>query len=374
MELLRRFLCYLFPSLYDCKALQNDSVPIIQTSTKAEKAKTATSQKLACDSDHSLMDQVPVNDEEMMSPNSVISVEKTQTVTTPKLTIELNHSFKAGAPGYTGEMKFRFSDSERSEKTKEILESFREKLKRGPDPLRFLEAIKEYSELGIGLSGPEAFEIPFDANMKETYVWISLMNYSTCENCSKQHGKVKSLNSWSNIGEPRCGNCATEHLCNCILFPAFKVDENIQKNIDALGDNFKKKKSIMKKAKSSLDTDDLKTFLIAVDEGFPINYYDTKEMAYLIHLAVQGGCKKIVSNLVNRDFDYRCVDGYGLSALNYAFNGNDIQLLKILIEKQVPFGKPLSSDQLSKRFRKKDENSKRQEIITFLRDEGYIKE
>jgi hypothetical protein len=135
-------------------------------------------------------------------------------------TIEKMRSFGiAQCPGYNGEMKKRFNDSPDQIKARivDALQRVREE-RIAEEPI-----INFFENNGLRIA---SIDPSHDADIKKKFVWVSVMDKLTCKKCSSNHGKIKTLEKWSEIGEPRSGACVYEKLCRCVLIPENKISDS----------------------------------------------------------------------------------------------------------------------------------------------------
>jgi hypothetical protein len=102
------------------------------------------------------------------------------------------------------------------------------------DAARAEQILATYDESGIDITafeGEELPEPPADADATDLYMWVAVEDKNTCDICAGNHGEVKTLAEWSNIGEPRSGACAGDQNCRCVLVPAGSLTDGEQTQI-----------------------------------------------------------------------------------------------------------------------------------------------
>lgn len=163
---------------------------------------------------------------------------------------EMRNFATAQVPGFVGDMAFRFARDTLSDKQRKVddaLKAVRDRRKdamekdaesaTGATKTRIEEILNAYKKQGIDITAhKEALpEPPPSAKLSDVYLWVAVIDTNTCSVCAGNHGKVKTLQEWSSIGEPRSGACVGESNCRCVLVPEISLTKSEQKEIRDMG-------------------------------------------------------------------------------------------------------------------------------------------
>ncbi len=85
-------------------------------------------------------------------------------------------------------------------------------------------------------------KIPKD--LSKVWIWITVNDRESCQDCKKRHGEIKTMNKWESLGLPGSGKTKCGDSCRCLMFrldlfksmehDCFKDDPKIMKIIDEL--------------------------------------------------------------------------------------------------------------------------------------------
>jgi len=144
-----------------------------------------------------------------------------------QLMADLRNFAAAKVPGWTGDIVSRFandtlSDFERRQAYRKRTEEEKAE-KSAPERQAALDQQKELIEkagVDVGnLTLDDKPEPPPDAPLTSEWRWVAVLDANVCGVCEGNHGRVKTLREWAEIGEPRSGTCAGAERCRCILIP-----------------------------------------------------------------------------------------------------------------------------------------------------------
>jgi hypothetical protein len=159
---------------------------------------------------------------------------------------EMRRFATARCPGFVGDMTFRFARDTLASKQaaidalNETRESRQEAMERevetsdGEEKTRREAILEAYERQGIDITafeGEELPEPPADADLTEKYMWVAIVDKNTCEVCEGNHGEVRTLEEWAEIGEPRSGACMGDQNCRCILVPESTMTDGDKQEI-----------------------------------------------------------------------------------------------------------------------------------------------
>lgn len=147
-----------------------------------------------------------------------------------RIITEMKKFAEVKIPGYVGELTQRFARDtltaeEKSKRAKDLLQEMRDK---SMPTEKTMEAIAEWERRGIDTSSwgeggmPDP---PPDAELEDSFVWVAIMDKATCDVCEGNHGEIKTLAEWSEIGLPRSGACFGRESCRCLLVPELNISE-----------------------------------------------------------------------------------------------------------------------------------------------------
>jgi len=163
---------------------------------------------------------------------------------------EMRNFATSRAPGFVGDMIFRFARDTLSDRQKRVADAYN-KVKQdridsneekitdaaGAEKTRLQQIQESYIKQGIDTTAyqNELPEPPPDADLDDEYMWVAVVDNNTCAVCAGNHGAIKSLGEWSAIGEPRSGACYGEQNCRCILVPETVLSKTEKSEIRNLG-------------------------------------------------------------------------------------------------------------------------------------------
>lgn len=173
--------------------------------------------------------------------------------------VELRSFATARVPGFVGDMTYRFArdtlaakqaaidalreqrEGRQREDSPKVLEEIRGRLEDDvataddPDEKdRAEQILAPFDKSSIDITAFEAEELPElppDEDLNALHLWVAVKDRNTCDICAGNHGQVKTLGEWSEIGEPRSGACMGDQSCRCVLVPAAALTEKDQKSI-----------------------------------------------------------------------------------------------------------------------------------------------
>lgn len=126
-------------------------------------------------------------------------------------------------PGYSGDIVRRFARdtiSERIRRAKEYVDRGIEGIKLIQTPeMDRIDAERQKKIITDAYENGELLDIPHPAEQGQQFVWISIRNRNTCDECRSRHGREETLRAWIDLGLPRSSVCFGGFLCNCELMP-----------------------------------------------------------------------------------------------------------------------------------------------------------
>jgi len=159
---------------------------------------------------------------------------------------EMRRFATARAPGVMGDMVFRFArdttalEARRAKDIAMFKQIAADQKAADATPMtdEQLAAVEKTArEQNIDASAFLADEMPVppaDDDPEALYLWVAVEDRNTCETCAGNHGEVKTMSEWTDIGEPRAGACAGGENCRCVLVPTEAMTaEQRQKIVDA---------------------------------------------------------------------------------------------------------------------------------------------
>jgi hypothetical protein len=179
--------------------------------------------------------------------DDVIKRRVTEELESGPVLSEMRRFATARAPGVMGDMVFRFARDtlareQRTEKNMQELRDIEQRQRELEDAGATADQIatveKTLDQQGIDASAwiaEDMPEPPEDAPLDEEYLWVAVKDNRTCSVCEGNHGDIKTLDAWVDIGEPRSGACLGDENCRCVLVPVSATTRRERDAITAAG-------------------------------------------------------------------------------------------------------------------------------------------
>jgi hypothetical protein len=121
-------------------------------------------------------------------------------------------------PGYSGEAVRRFGRDTVAERIKRMraADFDRIDLIETPQMIRDREAAERRIVTEAYEDG-EFLDVPEEPDQSQQFIWISIRNKNTCEECYSRHGQEATMDEWMERGLPRTSACYGGYNCNCDL-------------------------------------------------------------------------------------------------------------------------------------------------------------
>jgi hypothetical protein len=178
-----------------------------------------------------------------MSEASIIERVKAE-MQAGKLLNEMRQFAGVRAPGIIADSVFRFARDTLSDRQKDIarfkeIEADIEKRNAEPPSDEQMAAVEAAMDSqGIDVSAwvaDQEMSPPPDAILEDSYLWVAVQDNRTCSICEGNHGDVKTLSAWVDIGEPRSGACLGDQSCRCLLVAVDTMTSEQQSALKDMG-------------------------------------------------------------------------------------------------------------------------------------------